>query len=419
MKIPFLRPDPPDLRELGSDLEAVRSARVFSNNGPFNSRFERSLQDTMFADGGACVTVCNATIGLMLAIRAVVDRADRARNGRSPPGPRFALMPSFTFAAAAMAAEWAGLVPLFCDVDPQDWCADAAAEEAAIAEYGDRIAVMVPYAAFGNDLDLARYRAVSERTGIPVVVDAAASLGSLDRHGRAFGGGCSFPVVYSMHATKTFSTGEGGVIHSADAELCRTLRVMGNFGFGAPRSATMIGLNAKLTEVGAILALARLGRFESVVRHRERLAARYRDLLPGFGFQHMRGRRTAHQFMPLLVPAEAAGLRDALRDEVLRRGVGIESYFCPHVAEQPHFSARGLALPLPVTRALAERMLSLPLWDEMTETMVDTVADVVLAALEQLTRTSLPFAGRLAAHLAVPVPDTLAQDAVFRRQVAL
>ncbi|MCQ8279077.1 DegT/DnrJ/EryC1/StrS family aminotransferase [Acetobacteraceae bacterium KSS8] len=379
--IPFLCPSPPGLDSLRNEFAEIQNSGIFTNNGPLNARFETALQDSMFGDGGACVTTCNATIALILAIRAVVDRADAARKGRKPRGKRFALMPSFTFAAAALAAEWAGLEPLFCDVDPDDWFASEMAEEEAIRRYGDRIAVIVPYATFGESLDLARYEALSERTGIPVVVDAAASLGSLDASGHQFGSFSAIPVVFSMHATKTFATGEGGVIHSADRDLCQTLRTMSNFGFGAPRSATMPGLNAKLTEVGAALALKRLEGFETIVRSRQLLALRYRFALPELEFQRCSGIRVAHQFMPVLLPRAAVGRRDQIREELQSRGVGAASYFSPHVAEQPHFRRSRLKPDLPVTQSLSDRILSLPLWDGMSEATVDTVCAALKSVL--------------------------------------
>ncbi len=403
--VPFLRPRPPSLRELGDELGIIERSGIFTNYGPVNTRFECALQDGLFADGGGCLTVCNATIGLMMAIRAVVERADAGRALQPDRATRrYALMPSFTFAAAAMAADWAGLTPLFCDIDEHDWAASAEAEEAMIAQHGENIAVIVPYATFGNCIDLDRYERLSARTGIPVVVDAAASLGSLDAFGRAFAAGCTLPVVFSMHATKTFSTGEGGVIHSTDLELIQILRVMGNFGFGIPRSATIPGLNSKLSEVGALLALARLRDFEDVVAHRHSLAQCYRALLPDLVFQEMHGTRCAYQFMPVLLPAQFDGRRDQVIAELLARGVGAAAYFAPHVAEQPFFLARGVAGDLSVTERISRRVLSLPLWDEMTDGVVATVCDALLA----ICGRNRPAAEEPAAVCLPPLPGGVA-----------
>jgi dTDP-4-amino-4,6-dideoxygalactose transaminase len=323
----------------------------------------------MFGGKGACLTVCNATIGLMLAVKL-------ASNLRPATRTRYAIMPSFTFAAAAQAALWAGLVPVFCDIDERTWIASPEAEEALLRRFGDDVAVVMPYATFGNGIDLAHYDRISETYGVPVVIDAAASLGTLDGDGNESGTGSRHPVVYSMHVTKSFATSEGGLIYSADENLIRSLRVMGNFGFGEPRIATMPGLNSKLSEVGALLALRKLLEYDEIVQHRAMLARTYRAELPEWTFQEMHGRRHAHQFMPVLLPQ---GLD---RVEVMARlaahGVGAGHYFSPHLAEHAYFRKYGADCNLRVTDRIAARIISLPLSDVMTSAEVSAVCTVLL-----------------------------------------
>lgn len=368
--IPFLRPAPPRLSSLLDELQAIERSGVFSNYGPLNTRFEAAMTERVFGGVGGCVTVNNATSGLMLAIRA-------ATHGRATrhDAPQLALMPSFTFAAAAHAAEWAGLQPLFCDIEPDTWLPSRAAVETLLEQYGDRVAVIIPCATFGNGLNLLDYERLAQRFNIPIVVDAAAALGSLDGNGRAFGTGCAHPIVYSMHATKTFATAEAGLIHCGDATIVETLRTMGNFGFGEARIATMPGLNAKLSEVGALLALARLDDFEAIVQHRVELAARYRERLAGCTFQRPTGTRQAHQFMPVLLPPgqDSASRRAAVIGALAERGVGVAHYFSPHLVEHPYFRTAEHGA-LDVTNDVASRTLSLPMADAMTLAEVDRVA---------------------------------------------
>ena len=103
MKIPLVRPSPPQLSRAVMELQALEQSGIFSNYGPVNTRFEEEMLERFFGGEGACTTVCNATIGLMLAIKEAV--------GEQPAG-KFALMPCFTFAATAHAALWCGLTPL-------------------------------------------------------------------------------------------------------------------------------------------------------------------------------------------------------------------------------------------------------------------------------------------------------------------
>lgn len=364
LRIPFLRPNPPKLSLQGGALAEIERSGVFSNYGPVNSRFEERVSRALFQAENRCVTTANATLGLMLAIKQAV--------GWKPRG-RYALMPSFTFAAGAQAALWCGLTPLFCDVDSETWLPSAEAEEELLAQYGNDIAVMVPNATFGNCLDLARYHEISATRGIPLVIDAAAALGSLDAEGRPFGIGCEHPLVFSMHATKAFATAEGGLVYCANPKIVAEIRAMGNFGFGEPRNATMPGLNSKMSEVCALLGLTKLGEYEAVARHRHALFEKYCALLPEFVFQKMTGQRMAHQFVSVLVPQSHNGHVEGVIEALRARGVGAARYFVPHLAEQPFFQQTCVAGPLPVTEKIARRIIALPVYDTLTESEVDEI----------------------------------------------
>jgi dTDP-4-amino-4,6-dideoxygalactose transaminase len=364
LTIPFLRPQPPRLSRLIRELEAIEESGIYSNYGPVNTRFEAALTDRVFGGAGGCLTVHNATTGLILAIREAA-----VRDG----GRCYALMPSFTFAATAHAAIWAGFTPLLCDIDADSWNACADAEDELRRRYAGRIACFVPYASFGNGVDLDRYARIAHEDGAGLVVDAAASLGSLDTLGRGFGAGFPHALVYSMHVTKCFATAEAGVIHCGDGERLARLRAMANFGFGRPREATMPGLNAKLSEIGALLALARLDDFEPVIEHRAALAAQYRAQLPGFGFQQTSGRRLAYQFMPVLLPENCTIAREAVVAALRADGISVANYFSPHLAEHAYFAKTCAVGDLSTTNRIAERVLSLPMADRMTDEEVSHV----------------------------------------------
>src|SRR6202789_1489941 len=373
MKIPLVRPAPPQLSLAAAELRALEESGTFSNFGPVNTRFEEEMLARFFGGQGACTTVCNATIGLMLAIKDAV--------GERPTG-KFALMPSFTFAAAAHAALWCGLTPLLCDIDPRTWEADHAAEAEMLARYAGQIAVVMPYATFGYPIDLDRYTKLAAQLGVPVVVDGAASLGTFDEHGRGFGKGFAGSVVFSMHATKSFAVGEAGLMYSADPDRIARLRTMSSFGFGEPRTATMAGLNGKLSEVTALLGRLRLRDYDSITQYRAALASRYRALLPELEFQAQAPGIQAYQFVPALLPRELGGRKAAIREELASRGIATGAYFSPHLMEQPYFQKTSLAGPLPVSDDVSARMISLPLYDTMTYQEVSQVVEELRSVMD-------------------------------------
>jgi len=379
--LPLIAPNPPRASLLGAAFARVEASGIYSNHGPEARAFEAEATTHLFAGRGASLAVANATLGLMIAIREAAGLRHRA-------GAQ-ALMPALTFAATAQAAEWAGLQPLIVDVDPDDWAMAAAEEERMLRERPGRIAVIVPYATFGNAIDLDRYAWLRQRYGVGVVIDAAASLGTLDDRGVGFGADAPFAVVYSMHATKTFAVAEGGLIHSGDADLIERLRAMTNFGFTGARSATMPGINAKLPEVLAVMAREKLSGFDAVCDNRAAVEQAYRDALQGSTLQSVAGRRRAMQFMPVLLPESLAPQRDAVVGALAADGIGCGTYFSPHLGQQPWLREVGDCQPTPSADAIAARMLSLPITDAMTPADAHRAAaalDSVCAALTDIAR---------------------------------
>ena len=390
MEFPLIAPNPPRLSELTDGLRRIESSGVFSNNGPEIRAFEAEITGRMFGGTGASLAVGNATLGLMVAIR----QANPGRSGGMLPKPgTLALMPALTFAATAQAAIWSGLTPLICDIDAETWAADPAQEEALLARYGERIGVIVPYATFGTAIDLDRYAWLAKRHQVGVVIDAAASLGTLDADGRGFGTGAPFTLVYSMHATKTFSVAEGGLVYSGDTGLIDQLRSMINFGFEGGRSATLPGINAKLPEVTGLMARAKLAGIDAVCDHRAAIDTAYRAALTGFATQRRQGRRQATQFMPVLLPEGLAPHRAAIVAALAEDGVGVGQYFSPHIGEQPLFQAVAEVEPTPVADAIGGRMLSLPITDAMVPADAAVIAGRLMRAIERVADGAMARVG--------------------------
>lgn len=383
--IPLLKPNPPQLSKMAAELQRIESSATFSNFGPTNTSFENSIVDKLFAASGRCTTTCNATLALIVALQAVRD-AER-------PTRTYALMPAFTFAATAQAAIWAGLTPLLCDIDPRTWLACPKSEAELCRAYGSQIAVIVPCTTLGNPVDLNYYRQLANQCGCSVVVDAASALGTSGKDGRQFGTGCADPIVFSMHATKAFATGEGGLIYCSDGSLVSDYRRAINFGFTDGLAMTL-GLNAKLSEVSALLALKKLDSFEAVVSHRWRRYNDYLDVLTEFEFQKFVGGRWAPMFVSVLLPQNIAPFRDGIRNKMKERGVGTGVYFHPHLANHPFFQGRCTVAPIPNADDVSQRIIALPMNDHLTLPQVHRVASILrdccsaVASTTSLTHTS-------------------------------
>lgn len=362
-RIPFLKPNLVRKEAYQKYLAQIDDSRIYSNYGPLNNLFEERVHGEYFRGEGALTTVNNATIGLMLAIH----HAKR-------PGGRYALMPSFTFPATPLAAMWCGLEPYFIEIRMNDWCMDESILKEALDRLGDQAACVVTYAAFGTCMNLSRYETL-HRAGMPVIIDAASSFGSSSDSGQ-FGCGFPGPVVFSFHATKSFGIGEGGLVYSGDADLIRRIRQAGNFGFSADRVSVIHGLNSKLSEYAAALALATLDVFPEKRKIRQCI---YQWYLEQFHKEDLFSRGWLPQSAQGAIPRQTASFLcpngQSNLDHVARlAGHHIESrtYFAPPCHKQPLFAAYPRS-DMSVTENISGRIINFPTWEEMGKSEVAKV----------------------------------------------
>lgn len=366
-KIPFLKPNLVRKESYLGYLSQIDESRLYSNYGPLNDLFERRVLEEYFRGDGALTTVNNATIGLMLSIS----------HTKRPEG-RYALMPSFTFPATPLAAMWCGLEPYFIDIRMDDWCMDESILAKTLEHMGKQAACVVTYAAFGTCQHLTRYEAL-HRNGMPVVIDAASSFGA-STDGVHFG--CDFPgpVVFSFHATKTFGIGEGGLVYSGDHDLIGRIRQAGNFGFSADRVSIMQGLNSKLSEYAAAVALATLDAFGDKKKARMRIYQWYLDqfrqaglFAKGWQLQATNG-VIPRQTVSFLCPGGQSSPSYVAR--LAHHCVESRTYFSPPCHRQPLFQTSPRS-GMSATEDVSERVINLPTWEEMSAEDVETVVRIL------------------------------------------
>lgn len=367
-KIPFLRPNLIKHEAMIPYLLEIDTSRIYSNFGPLNTRFEQRVLNEYFNSVGAVTTVNNATIGLVLAISQSMR-----------PKGKYALMPSFTFAATPLAALWCGLEPFFIDIRSDDWCMNEKILQEVIQDLGEEVAVVIPYGTFGTNMDLNLYQQIQE-SGVPVVVDAAASFGVTDSE-KHFGKGFPGCVVYSLHATKSFGVGEGGFIYSANTELISKIRQAENFGFSETRVTTLKALNGKMSEYTAAIALSTLDVYEQKIKTRQQIYTWYLEELiqqnlldKGWSIQNAKG-NIPYQFMPICCPENQKNT-DIIQ-LLANKNIEARTYFSPPCHNHPLFISYQHS-PLPNTEKISRRILSLPLWEEMTQKEVKLIIEGML-----------------------------------------
>jgi dTDP-4-amino-4,6-dideoxygalactose transaminase len=239
MPIPVMRPRLPAAERLIHYLQKIDSTRIYSNHGPLSHALEERLERHFHLAPKTITAVANATLGLALALAAQAPR----------PGT-LCVVPAWTFIATAHAVAMAGLVPYFVDVDDASGMLDPDGIGEEIARAPGLVSAVMPVASFGQPIDITAWDRFRSRTGLAVVIDAAASFDTL-RVGET-------PAVVSLGATKVLGIGEGGFVASTNASLIRDVRTRANMGFQGVRQAIVAAVNAKMSEYHAAVGLASL-----------------------------------------------------------------------------------------------------------------------------------------------------------------
>lgn len=358
--LPLMRPTLTDVPGLTRRLSEILESGNLTN-GPT----VRELEELVEARLGVrhVVAVSSCTSGLMLTLRAL--------NVRGP-----VVMPSFTFSATAHAAAWAGAEPRFVDVSPDTLCVDPdavrASLEGASAVMGTHI--------YGTPCRTVTLQQLADAAGVPLVYDAAHALGSTRRGvpvGR-FGSA----EVFSLSPTKVVTSAEGGLVATNDSDLASTVRLGRNYGNPGDYDCRFPGLNARMSELHAAVALHSLQFLDANVAQRNRLVELFWTEVAGVpglrrpGIQH--GDRSTYKDLTVIVDRDSFGLTvPELTAALGSEGVETRRYFFPPVHAQRayrHLPSRSL----PVTNALSSMVLSLPLWSHMSRSQMRAVAEAVI-----------------------------------------
>ena len=368
--IRFQAPQIPPAQEVAAYFAAAEGTRWYSNRGPCHGLLVERLERYL-GPGVRCVPVANGTLGLMVALRGMTG---------STPDRRQVLMPSFTFAAAVDAVLWAGLEPVFVDVEPDSWHLDPAALEAALTRYSDTVGAVLAASTFGTPPSIAHraaWEAATARAGIPLLVDSAAGFGATDERGDRLGRQGD-AEMFSFHATKPFAIGEGGLVTTEDPMLASRLARLTNFGFEEGVVSEDLGLNAKLAEWPAATALAVLDTYREILAARRASAERILAALEPHGYTRQRGAEgSPWQFVPVLAPS--GDVRDAALERARHDEIEMRSYFSVPLHRMSAFASLEVAGDLRVTEELAARVLSLPMANDLAESAVDAIAACLIA----------------------------------------
>ena len=356
--LPFARPSRPPIEEVMRRLEPSYESGLLTN-GPLVAELEDRIAERLGVRHVVAVSSC--TSGLMLVLQALTEGRGRV------------VMPSFTFSATAHAATWNGCTPVFAECSRETLQLDlghaATLLEGATALVATHIS--------GAPCNPRGVTELAAAFGVPVLFDAAHALGAVAA-GTPIGGFGS-AEVFSLTPTKVLVAGEGGLVATNDEALAERLRIGRDYGNPGNYDTQFAGLNARMSEFHAAMALESLRRFGGLLERRRYIAALYRSHLeeiPGIGFQEIpAGDVSTFKDLTITVDPEQFGLtRDGLAHALKAEGIDTRKYFDPPVHRQLAYSHLD-AGELPTTDEVAGSVLSLPMFPDLRNEHVERVAD--------------------------------------------
>lgn len=351
----------PPADEVLEIFSGILESGIITNNGPVVRRFEEELKG--YAGTGHALTTANGTLALHLAIRGLGLAGD-------------IITTPLTFVATSSAIRWEGCRPVFADIDADTLCLDPFAVEEMINE--NTVCIM-PVHLYGNVCEIDAFEDISRRYGIPVIYDAAQAFGSLYEKRPVVSYGTV--SMLSLHAYKILSSIEGGVLFTDNEDLSEDIFRIRYFGKDRDNREVMLGMNAKMSEFNAgygLVSMAHAGEELSLRKNNYSVYLSHlgNDKRLKFPCSDKRSEPN-YAYMPIVLPDEDCLERVMLAGE--RANIEFKRYFYPALNTMEFLNAGPDRTP--VASGIADRILCLPNYGDLTADDIGQISRVILTAL--------------------------------------
>jgi dTDP-4-amino-4,6-dideoxygalactose transaminase len=363
------RPNIGDRRRLMVRLKDMLDRRWLTNAGRYVKEFEKQV--ARYLDVKHCIAMCNGTVALEIAVRALGMQAE-------------VIIPSFTFVATAHCLQWQEISPVFADIDPQSCTIDPAAIQKLITP---KTTGIIGVHLWGRPCHIEALERISAEHGLKLLFDASHAFGCSYK-GKMIGG-FGTAEVFSFHATKIVNTLEGGAIVTNDDDLAYRIRLMKNFGFQGMDTVVYLGINGKMNEASAAMGLTNLEDIDQFIEANRRNYGEYRRCLEGIPginlLLHDETEKNNFQYVVIEVDPCSAGLsRDELLAVLHAENVMARRYFYPgcHRMEPYCSFFPNSSLWLRETEEKAQRVVCLPTGTAVRRKDVRAICSIIRVALE-------------------------------------
>jgi len=355
----------PPLEEFVPYLEKIWKSKWLTNNGDFHKQFEKELADYLGVKYISLFT--NGTLALVTALQTLKITGE-------------VITTPFSFVATTHSLWWNKIKPVFVDIEPGTFNLDPEKIEAAITP---QTTAILPVHVYGNPCNVNRIQEIADIYGLKVIYDACHAFGvKLNDESILNFGDMS---ILSFHATKVFTTFEGGAIVCKDEATKKRIDYLKNFGFAGETTVVAPGINAKMNEFQAALGTLQLKYVDEAIEKRKRVAELYRNKLrnvEGIRFlDDFNGVKQSYSYFPILIDENKFGAnRDEVYMELKNNNIMVRRYFYPLISQFPAYKGLDSAKPenLPVAEDITKKILCLPIFPELSNNSVELITEIIM-----------------------------------------
>ncbi len=365
MTINVTRSSLPAFEEYCEEIRELWDSRWLTNNGVKHKAFSAMLK--AYLDTPCLTLFANGHLALENILEAM----------KLPKGGEVITTP-FTFASTTHAIVRSGLKPVFCDINDRDYTIDVTQLESLITP---ETAAILPVHVYGNLCDTDAIASIARRHGLRVIYDAAHAFGV--RRGGVSAACFGDASMFSFHATKVFHTVEGGAVCYADSRLEQPLNDIKNFGIHGPEDVLYVGGNAKMNELQAAMGICNLRHIDDEIKKRGEADRRYRERLSGVRgiklCEPQPGVQPNYAYFPVVFDGYRY-TRDEVAELLKKHDIAARKYFYPLTNSFACYSGTEGFEPhsTPVAADIAQKMLTLPLFADLSIQTVDRICDIIL-----------------------------------------
>lgn len=359
--IQVTRSSMPDFEEYVEEIKDLWDSHWITNTGVKHKQLESSLKRyldtsniTLFTNGHLALECTIAALNLVGEI----------------------ITTPFTFASTTHAIVRNGLTPVFCDVNPDNYTIDVDKLETLIT---DRTSAIIPVHVYGNICNVNEIERIAKKHNIKVIYDAAHAFGvTVDGIGVSNFGDAS---MFSFHATKVFNTIEGGAVTYKDKKLYKILHDIKNFGITGQESVECVGGNAKMNEFQAAMGICNLRHVDGEIEKRKKVVEAYIKRLNNIEgikiCKPQEGVNSNYAYFPVVFDGYKM-TRDEIFEVLKEQNIIARKYFYPLTNSFECYKGRFANEETPVAKYIAERVLTLPLYADLTIEDVDRICNIIL-----------------------------------------